>query len=409
MLCCINDRKKLLLSVCARKARALFCSLSSNGSVHAEVSSSLAPFLRWCAREKALIVGRQAHHGLLKSGLEKDIFLGNLLLHMYCSCGALHEGSALFSRMEQRNEFSWRIIIVALIQYGHVNQALQIFEEMLFKGAVPDRLTFIAVITGCCPLGRTCLERGNVLHYLVIIFNLNADAIIGNSLITMYGRNDSLADARCTFDVMPSRDVVSWNATITAYASNAHFEEAVDLFRQMDLQPNNLTFLAVLSAAANPSILEFGMYVHSLVLASKYKSDVSVNNALINMYGRCASLKGAEDTFDEMEERNDISWTTMLAVYVEHGDDTQGFQLYEQMLQECVLPNSVTFVTYLNLCVKKEALAPGKRTHGCIASVSQGKGQANLKGGQQVQACLSSNRIPLDGSFGTALVRLSTD
>ncbi|MCO5596342.1 hypothetical protein L7F22_050403 [Adiantum nelumboides] len=352
-------------------------------------------------------------------------------------------------------------------------------------GCVEDRLTFIAIVTGCCSQGRPYLERGHVLHYLILIFNLHDDAVVSNSLITMYGRNESIADARGTFNIMFSRDVVSWNAMITAYVSNALWEEAVDLFRQMDFVPSNLTFLAILSAAANPSALEFGRHVHNLVRASKYKFDVSVNNALINMYGRCANLKGAEDTFAEMEERNGISWTTMLAVCVEHGDDIQACQLYEQMLQECVLPNSVTFVIYLNLCIKKEALAPGKRIHVCMA-VSQRKGhvvvetalvnmygkcgcverahqifddmpqrnvvswgtiisvntqhklckeaiqllqqmqqegelpdkviylstldafsnQTFLKGGQQVEACLSSSKTRLDGSLGTALVRL---
>lgn len=404
---------------------------------------------------------------------------------MYSSCGALYETSVLFSYMDERNEFTLRSMILALVHHGRSKQAFHLFEEMLCKGAVPDRLTFIAIITGCCSHGLSYLERGNVVYYLLVIFKLEVDVIVGNALITMYGRNDSLEDARGTFDIMPLHDVVSWNAVMTAYANKGHSEEAINLFRRLDLLPNSITFIAILTATASPSALEFGVHIHNLVLASKYKSDLSVSNALINMYSRCGSLKGAENTFDEMQERNTISWTTMLAVSAEHGGGIQAFQLFEQMLQECVMPSMVTSVTYLNLCTKKEALAPGKRTHarmtegqrkgevvvetalvnmygkcgrikmahklfdgmlernvvswGTIISINAQRklakeavqllqqmrqegvlpdrvvylsileacaSQGILNEGQQVQACLSSSRTPLDVFLATALLRL---
>eukprot|EP00250_Pteridium_aquilinum_P033992 c6823_g1_i1 orf=1-336(-) len=104
---------KRLFVLWGTKARATLCfstaSSSSAGDAAQASSAYFASLLRWCARESSLFVGKQAHHHLIKSGLEKNTFLGNLLLHMYCSCGALGDASTLFSHIDQRNEFTWRI------------------------------------------------------------------------------------------------------------------------------------------------------------------------------------------------------------------------------------------------------------------------------------------------------------
>ncbi|KAH7416151.1 hypothetical protein KP509_14G077900 [Ceratopteris richardii] len=367
MLYAINTERNRLVRTFVSKARKSFSTLNSIACATAELEvSSFAPFLRWCAREKALTAGKHVHHYLIRSGLERDIFLGNLVLQMYFSCGALDEAFALSARMDQKNEFTWRIEIVSLVHHGHFQKAFHLFQQMLSKGFIPDRLTFISIITGCCSYGRTVLERANIIHYVIMIVKLDADVVVSNALIAMYGKDDSLEDARSTFDIMPSHDVISWNGMIMAYANKGHSNDAIDLFKKMDLAPDNFTFIAVLSAIDSPSAIEFGIHVHDLIRASKYRSDVTVNNAVINMYGRCESLKGAEDTIHDMQVRNTISWTTMLTVTTEYGDGGQAFQVYKQMLHEALVPSIVTFVAFINLCTKKGALAEGKQAHACI-------------------------------------------
>ena len=41
--------------------------------------------------------------------------------------------------------------------------------------------------------------------------------------------------ARLLFDKMPEKNMVTWNAMIAGYSQNGHGEEAVRLFRQMEL------------------------------------------------------------------------------------------------------------------------------------------------------------------------------
>eukprot|EP00249_Psilotum_nudum_P034893 c54549_g1_i1 orf=1-204(-) len=67
----------------------------------------------------------------------------------------------------------------------------------------------------------------------------------------MYGKCGSLEDARRMFDIMPWRDVFSWNTMAAVYTQNGCGKEAVQLFQQMQLEgviPNEVTFVSILSA-----------------------------------------------------------------------------------------------------------------------------------------------------------------
>jgi pentatricopeptide repeat protein len=85
----------------------------------------------------------------------------------------------------------------------------------------------------------------------------------------MYAKCGSIEDARNVFDRMPTRDVVTWNATIRGYAKCGQGWEALKLFRQMQhegLQPDSVTFMGLLNACASVAALDEGKYVHKQII-----------------------------------------------------------------------------------------------------------------------------------------------
>ena len=58
------------------------------------------------------LVRWQAHpHSSVKHGIDQDALLGNLLLQMYGSCGALEDACWVFNSMQKRDQFSWNFMI----------------------------------------------------------------------------------------------------------------------------------------------------------------------------------------------------------------------------------------------------------------------------------------------------------
>ncbi|KAJ7546312.1 hypothetical protein O6H91_08G035300 [Diphasiastrum complanatum] len=216
-----------------------------------------------------------------------------------------------------------------------------------------------------CSISRA-LSDGRRVHSHLLRSYLARDRYLNNLLISMYCKCGCLKEADRVFKNMPVRDVVAWSAMISAYAQNAHFREAVQLYKEMKLenvQPNKITFLSILKACIFPEALTQGRMVHASIVQMGFESDVVLGTALINMYNKCGSVEEARRVFDKMPKRDVVSWTSMIAAYADAGHGKEALDHFRRMELEGVIPNKITFVNALNACDSHTALTQGKLLH----------------------------------------------
>ncbi|KAJ7548560.1 hypothetical protein O6H91_07G017300 [Diphasiastrum complanatum] len=323
--------------------------------------------LKGCSRRKALAEGKQVHALIVQSGLDSNIFLANTLVHMYAKCGSVLDADKVFSNMPQHNVYSWTAIISAYADSGQGKEAINLFQQMQETGLASDKVLFVVVLKACA--GLAALEQGKQLHSDIIRRGFQSDVIVGNTLIDMYAKCGCTEDARELFNNMSERDVVSWTAMIAGYAQNGLGKEALALYEQMKqegVQPDNVTFVLLLKACASVAALEQGKQFHSDIIKRGFESDVIIGSSLVDMYAKCGCTEDARELFNNMSERDVVSWTAMIAGYAQNGRGKEALALYEQMKQEGVQPNNVTFVLLLKACASLAALEQGKQLHSDI-------------------------------------------
>jgi pentatricopeptide repeat protein len=172
-------------------------------------------------------------------------------------------------------------------------------------------------------------------------------------MVAGYAQNGKLEVARDLFDIMPERNLGSWNSMIAGYAQNGHWEESLELFFEMqkaNVKADPATFASILSACASLEALEQGKCVHGYTIESGFVSDVSVGNALTTMYAKCGCIEDAKSVFDNISKKNSVSCNAMIAAYAQHGYGNEALQLFEQMKQTGMKPNHITFVGILSAC-----------------------------------------------------------
>ncbi|KAJ7542121.1 hypothetical protein O6H91_10G090800 [Diphasiastrum complanatum] len=320
--------------------------------------------LKGCSKRKALAEGKQVHALIAQSVLDSNIFLANTLVHMYSKCGSVLDAHKVFSNMPQRNVYSWTAIISAYADSGQGEKAINLFQLMQRTGLAPDKVVFVVVLKACASLAA--LEQGKQLHSDIIKRGFQSDVIVGSTLVDMYAKCGCTDDARELFNNMSERNVVSWNAMIAGYAQNGLGKEALALYKQMKqegVQPNNVTFVVLLKACASLAALEQGKQLHSDIIKRGFQSDVIVGNTLVDMYAKCKCIEDARELFNYMSERDVVSWSAMIAGYAQNGLGKEALALYEQMKQEGVQPDIVTFTCVLSACASLAALEQGKQLH----------------------------------------------
>ncbi|KAJ8626448.1 hypothetical protein MRB53_019755 [Persea americana] len=114
---------------------------------------TLVCLLSSCAQMGALDQGKYIHLLIERYLVEQDIILGTALVDMYAKCGSLDLALQVFSKMRERNVFTWNVMIGGLAMHGDGQRAMNLFEQMKFEGVVPDDVTFIAVLSACSHAG----------------------------------------------------------------------------------------------------------------------------------------------------------------------------------------------------------------------------------------------------------------
>ena len=84
------------------------------------------------------------------------------------------------------------------------------------------------------------------------------------------------------------------------------------------------------------------------------------------MYSKCGDIKSACDVFDEIVDRNVVSWTFMIVAYVQNDCGEEGLILFNRMREGLVADNKFTLGNLVTTCTKLGCLHYGKWVHSYI-------------------------------------------
>ncbi|CAH8330296.1 unnamed protein product [Eruca vesicaria subsp. sativa] len=173
---------------------------------------------------------------------------------------------------------------------------------------------------------------------------------LGNALISTYLKLGFPRDAFLVFVSLSSPTVVSYTALISGFARLNLEIKALKVFFKMRsegvIEPNEYTFVAVLNACVRSCRFSLGVQIHGLIVKSGFLSSVFVGNSVMSLY----SSDGVVKVFDEMPQRDVVSWNTVISCLVKEGLFGEAFELFCEMNRvEGVEADSFTVSTLLSV------------------------------------------------------------
>ncbi|KAH7442202.1 hypothetical protein KP509_03G076500 [Ceratopteris richardii] len=297
--------------------------------------------------------GIQVHVRVANSGLLDDVYVGTALVGMYGKCGCLDDAEKMFFRLQIRDVTLWNTMIALYVQHEKGDNALGLFYKMLSEGTSPTIITYLSILSACD------ISAGKHVH-LNWLFHDHKDVVVETAFLNMYGKLGLLDKASRVFVDMGERDTVCWNAIIGAYAQNGEGQMAIQLFQRMCQEAliwDMCSFCTILASCANYEALVEAKRVHALLYTHGYDLDVIVGNVLVNMYGKCGDVKNAWRMFSNSQNRDTVSWNGIIRACSELNDGNTIIHLFEQMIQECVLPDNITIATVIEILSKQGAVS----------------------------------------------------
>ncbi|CAN0879982.1 Pentatricopeptide repeat-containing protein At5g03800 [Linum grandiflorum] len=211
------------------------------------------------------------------------------------------------------------------------------------------------------------IELAKAVH--ASILKRREDTYLGNCLIGVYIKVGLVLDAYQVFKNLSQPNVVSYSTLISGFAKSNREAEAVELFfrmRSSGVQPNEYSFVAILTACIRVLGLELGREVHGLAVKSGVLGCVFVANALMALYGKCGCLNSASQLFDEMPEKDITSWNTVISSLVAESLYEKALDIGRELGQQIdeVKVDDFTLLTLLTASTHSHAINEGKEIHG---------------------------------------------
>ncbi|XP_077241315.1 pentatricopeptide repeat (PPR) superfamily protein [Tasmannia lanceolata] len=216
---------------------------------------------------------------------------------------------------------------------------------------------------------KKSIAEGKSCHALFIQAGLHRDTLISNILINLYSKCGFVDIARNVFDRMPWRSIVSWNTMIGAHTQHGEEQEALKLFIQMQREgtpPSEFTLSSTLCACATKLAVVECKQLHAFGLKSALDSNVFVGTAILDVYAKCNLIKDASLIFDGMTEKTEVTWSSMVAGYVQNDLYEEALLLFHRAQKTSLEQTQFTLSATLSACASLAALIEGNQVHAIL-------------------------------------------
>ncbi|KAJ8425860.1 hypothetical protein Cgig2_009057 [Carnegiea gigantea] len=320
--------------------------------------------LQQCTKAQTLEVLRSFHAFTVILGpyARQPIYFSNNVITLYASFKELQSAHKVFDKMPQRNGVSYNALISAYSYNHQIDDAWEMFCDMLCCGFGPTQFTFGSLLS--CP--SLDIRRGCTLHGLMLSSGLFSDPHGGTSLIGMYGRHGCIDDAFRAFQDMPEKNLVTWNSIISLLACSGFVQESLTAFCKLMRSNYGLsgsTMVGLITGLTGQEAPTLGEQIYSLAVKNGLNYDISTLNALLNTRVNYLDFASAERMLKEAPVRDVVTYNTLIGAFAKSERPHRGIELLFSLLVEEILPNETTYVGVINCCTNVRIPIYGKYIH----------------------------------------------
>ncbi|WOL18688.1 hypothetical protein Cni_G27485 [Canna indica] len=330
-------------------------------------SYTLSATLRACSTGSLIRPGQQAHALAITSSIAGDPLVSTRLIDMYFSCHLPVVAALVFDSappLALKNQVLWTMFITGLTKNGETRTAMERFHSMRALDIESNQFTLSTVLSACA--SERALRFGFQVHGYAVRMGVGSSPFVQSSLVSLYSKCSDFSSAKRVLETSNLDDPVSWNALIVSCARGALHEDALSLFAEMHHQGlplDEFTYPSTLNSASSTGDIGSGRCIHCLILRSGFDSHMHVGNALVDMYAKLGSFDCARRVFNEMLERDVVTWTSLLVGLARQGLHDVALQLYSTMRAHRVEPDEFATAGALSSCAGSTALELGRQVH----------------------------------------------
>ncbi|CAM8878949.1 unnamed protein product [Rhodiola kirilowii] len=238
----------------------------------------------------SLNVGRQMHAYITKAGCVSHSVIGNSLVKMYSSCGAISEADQVFDLITDKTPFSWATMMSARVEHGYSAEALELFSHIRCNDNMKDPTVISSYLKLCAQLGLVD-DAYSLFTSMEHVLGMKPSEELYACMVDVFGRAGLSEDLQEFISVVTPHlaGPLFWKAVFSSCRLLGNMEVAkLAVERLLELEPTNASACVLLEQV----LLTLGKWDEASKLSLSYgnprvllhSSNIEIRNKIYHFF-----------------------------------------------------------------------------------------------------------------------------
>ncbi|KAL2548380.1 Pentatricopeptide repeat-containing protein [Forsythia ovata] len=197
------------------------------------------------------------------------------------------------------------------------------------------------------PMLRKCNKMGQLkrIQAQMVKFSLSQSNFLVTRMVDICGQNGEIEYASLVFKQVAEPNIFLYNAMIRGYTHKHSYILTINVYKQIirhkgveePILPDRYTYPFVMRSCGGLLNVALGRQVHGHVFKFGLKCTNVIENSLLDMYVKCDEMGSAHMLFEEMTERDVISWNNLITGHIKLGQMRRARTLFEEMPNKTIV------------------------------------------------------------------------
>ncbi|CAF1269869.1 unnamed protein product, partial [Rotaria magnacalcarata] len=268
-------------------------------------------------------------------------------IDMLMKFGDVESAERIFRSIKIKNIITYGAMVKGYVGNEMFEKALDLFEQIDIE--LGD-VTYTIVFNACAKL---CNDRAMKIGKELLAKmpeNYRNDNIISTSALDMLMKFGDIESAERMFRSIKAKGTTIYGALMNGYNLNGESWKCFKIFEEMnekDIIPDEIAWNILIGACSKSGMLHHCQYIVNQIPLN-IQNQIRMQNALIDMWGKCGSIENAKNVFDLVVDRDTITYNAMINSFALNGMGTQAVELYREMPNN--LRDHISQICVLNAC-----------------------------------------------------------